>query len=68
LLLSGVYRANDGNCIAPTTMVRVLRRERGVGGKMSEWRIGCFDYIVEEALKMRMVCAGGDRRSLVKRI
>ena len=55
-----MHGADDGDCIAAAAAVRVLRCERGVRSEMPERRIGCFDDIVEEILKMRMVCAGGD--------
>jgi hypothetical protein len=63
-----VYRADYRDSIATTTPVRALRSERGVRSKMAQRRIGCFHDIVEEILKVKMVCAGGDCGSFVKRI
>jgi hypothetical protein len=63
-----VHGADDGDCIAAAAAVRVLRCERGVRSQMPERRICSFNNLVEEILKVRMVCAGGDCGSLVKRI
>lgn len=60
LLSSCVHGAVDGDCIAAAAAVRVLRGKRGMRSEMPERRIGCFDDIFEEILKVRMVCADGD--------
>ena len=60
LLSSCVHGAGDRDFVAAAAAVRVLRGKRGVRSEMPERRIGCFDDIFEETLKVRVVCADGD--------